>query len=303
MTEPKPKRTRRKPGDPPRPMGRPRVAEPRATFPLRLTPSMRARAEAAAAAEGLTATAFIVAALEKALAPLTTTPQRRETMSTNKTVKAIAAEQVAPLPEGARGKAEKEAHDLVDRRRRAAGDAGRHLGDGLIALVARAGQGVATEDDGIALRDAAAAMEREVDGMTSRFATVAPTVTSSREVDAHNERVQRELGEKQTAAALLRSAADICPPDMRGARRNDEIRARAEVARPALLPVRDVMVYAVRDGGAVTGKQVKAASEQEALDSAEADYRKAGHHVWPGVGCFYRGSSGGKIRVDVARVA
>lgn len=70
MTEPKPKRTRRKPGDPPRPMGRPRVAEPRATFPLRLTPSMRARAEAAAAAEGLTATAFIVAALEKALADI-----------------------------------------------------------------------------------------------------------------------------------------------------------------------------------------------------------------------------------------
>ena len=70
LTEPKPKRTQRKPGEPPRPMGRPRMDERGATFPLRLTPSLRARAEAAAAAAGLDLTGFIRAALERALPPL-----------------------------------------------------------------------------------------------------------------------------------------------------------------------------------------------------------------------------------------
>lgn len=69
MTEdaPKPRRPRRKPGDPPRPMGRPRVAEPRQTLSIRLAPSMRARAEAAAAAAGLDLAGFIRMVLEKAL--------------------------------------------------------------------------------------------------------------------------------------------------------------------------------------------------------------------------------------------
>lgn len=223
-------------------------------------------------------------------------------MNATETMNAIAAETVRPLPVGAVGKAEKEAHDLADRRRRAAGLAGQYLTQAELALVALAGQGAATEEDGIALRAAlATARDRLTAASRRHLMGGTPTVTPSRHVDAHNEVVAREVAGREAAVALLEAAAAACPPDMRGARRNAEIEAKWAAERPAPLPDRKVMVYEAREGG-VTSRaagRVQARSQAEALEALEAAYNKAGLRTRPGVGCFYRGQQ----RVDAVRIA